>query len=482
MSDLSLDLKYRPRKFSEVLGNAGVRKLLLTRSRGGTLAGRSMMFGGPKGCGKTSFARVAASALACQSLEDGEPCGQCDACLSVRNGSHPDIQEFDAASQGTVDKIREMVREADYGTLNGGKCVYLLDEAQRLSLAAQDALLTPVEGRDFIVILCTTEPHKIKPPIRSRVEEYPITAPPEAELVGWLKSICEKESIPFEESALKSIAKYHNNCPRVCVLSLESASLNGKVDDACVRQLLRFDSFELLVNSLAAIDSDPARGLSMLDTLASKESPTWIRDSIVWAIASGIRIDVGASSNFPVPIGKFYQTRLSGWLDLSTRLSSIDKPIMADIEAAIFSQNRSLSSVQALPAPIPAPLPLPPPPAPSPSASPVITAPVAAPVEAPTLPTPPVPAEAPKAISEAPKATSAPSPAPSPPVNTAPIHVDGVRYTSEERLTTLDDKIPREPVPASDGVPKATSMPVEFNNSSVPLTKQEFISGILRRS
>src|SRR5690606_30604207 len=119
------DLKYRPQTFTRVLGNSGVKKLLLTRSQNKSLSDQSMMLSGPKGCGKTSLARIIARAISCTDLQDGEPCNECVNCISITSESDHNFQELDAASQGTVDRIRDMVREADYQSLNGMKQVYI---------------------------------------------------------------------------------------------------------------------------------------------------------------------------------------------------------------------------------------------------------------------------------------------------------------------------------------------------------------------
>lgn len=460
-----LDLKYRPRRFADVLGNAGVRKLLLRRSVDRTLAGRSKMFGGPKGCGKTTLARITAMALACSSLRDGEPCGECAECASILENSHPNVQEFDAASEGTVDKIRGMVKDADYGTIGDGKCVYILDEAQRLTAQAQDALLRPVESRDFLVILCTTEPDKIKVPIRSRVEEFSISAPTEDELIPWLSNICTREGIQANEAGLRMIARARDCCPRLCVLALDTISAEGPVDEKTARQFLGFDDFEAVTRILTLIDQDPMRAFSALDELSVRRSPSWIRDTVVWAITSALRSDVGANGNFPVPTGRFFEARLEGWVHLARELGRMDRPSTPDLEASLLQTMPKFNL---------------------PRSTPVLHAAVQG--------TPPVtPGERPDTSTRfevregvpthPPSPPAPPPPPPPPPTKVAPVkasasmEIDGIRFTVDERLTTLDDKIERgSSVPApSNGQP---GLPVEFDRAHVPITEQEFVRSL----
>lgn len=476
MSDRQeLDLKYRPRRFADVLGNEGVRQLLLTRSKNGSLGGRSMMFGGPKGTGKTSMARVVAMALCCNDLEDGEPCGKCDMCLAVLSNSHPNVQEFDAASEGTVEKVRSMVKESDYGSFEGGKCIYILDEAQRLSAPAQDALLKSVEDRDFIVILCTTDPDKVRAPIRSRVEEYPVNSPPEPAVISWLARVCSLESIQHDEEALKIIAKNHGNCPRACILALDSISVEGPVVASSVKKYLRFDDLEALTRVLATLDVSPAAAMTCLDDLASRQGPSWIRDNMVRAITSAMRVEVGARPNFPVPTGKFFESRMMGWSTVARELSRVERPILSDIEAILLGSLASSTAPRVVSTQVIVPSTVPP------VIQTELREKVDAPVQVQSETKAPVVSPPQPTISEKPPTPASPAPNASPSVIVnKPIEVDGIRFTPDERLTTLDDKIERgssPPAPLSHG----TNMPVQFDRNNVPISEQEFVRSLLNR-
>lgn len=470
-----LDLKYRPRKFSEVLGNAGVRRLLLARSRSGTLGDQSMMFGGPKGCGKTTMARIVARAMLCVDLDDGEPCGSCHVCSSVLEDSCPSVEEMDAASQGTVDRIRSMVSDSDYGTIDGSdRRVYIIDEAQRLSKAAQDALLKAVEGRFFIVILCTTEPQNIKGPIRDRMEEYPVYPPDADELAARLSDVCTEESIQFEPDALDLVVKMNGRTPRSCLLSVSALGSLGPITSSSVREYFRFNSYVFVDRVLSLLDSDPALAFDSLDSLSSMEGPTWIRDAIVFAIASGLRVDVGARSAYPVDL-HFFSVRGRSWLSLAHDLGRIDRPSMADIEASLMSVPVGAiipSSVFPVPSNA-STLVLPSPPAPSKAPASVLPSP-------PAKTSVPVRSETNGSVTVASVSDNGPgaaSPSDKDRVVNKELEIEGVTYSSRESLTTLDNKIS-----ASSSVDKTEdreSTPVGLDGSRVPITEKEFVSSFL---
>lgn len=457
-----LDLKYRPSRFADVLGNDGVKNLLLTRSRGHSLSQQSMMFGGPKGCGKTTLARIVARAMKCTNLQDGEPCNECDSCVSILNGTNQDVEELDAASQGTIDKIREIIRDSEFGSEDGSDLrIYFFDEAQRLSKPAQDALLQAVESRTFIIILCTTEPHKIVGPIRDRVEEYDIQPPSQDALVTRLKSVCEKESFQYEDEALNIIATMCSRTPRSSLLALESMSILGPITSLTVSQYYRFESYELIEKILSILDTNVKDAFDFLDKLSHRENPTWIRDMIIEAISGAFRLSVGAKSKFPVET-KFFPNRGRGWLMVAQDLGSVDRPSIADIEAIL------LKDAQIVPISIPASQNVAPPVV---TESAVILPP--APVPAPSSPAPSSPAPQSAAPSAAP-----PKQPPSKPSSKS-VEVDGVKYTSDEDLTSLDKNVIfTAPTPETI---ERVEVHVKLDRERIPISEAEFAASFTRR-
>lgn len=446
-----LDLKYRPRKFAEVLGNDGVVQLLLKRSADGTLTDQSMLFGGPKGVGKTTLARLVAMAIVCRDKEAGEPCGSCNSCQSILDETSSAVEELDAASQGTVDRIRDMIQDAEYEVPDGIGNIYILDEAQRLTQAAQDTMLKAVENRSIMVMMCTTEPHKIKEALRSRAEEYPIAAPPIDQLVSKLVKICELEGIQHDPEALRIIARMTQSCPRVCIKAIETMSVMGPVDIAAARKFLRFDSYEAVDRVLARIDDQPRAAIDAFDALVDREGAAWVRDAMVLAISSGLRVDAGAKPSYPVPT-TFFQTRLRKWSDFARQIGVVEKPTPAGLLAALLSTPDSCAHQAPSLAPHPPVIPSPP---------------------ASMLPPPP-PAKA----SPTPESKQEPEPKPKP---VEQLEIDGVTFSRQENLTTLDSKIGSTPSgpppPATDSEPGG----VEFRSDKVPMPDREFARGFISR-
>jgi len=447
----ALDLKYRPRKFCDVIGNHGVVKLLLRRSSSGTLSGRSMMFGGPKGCGKTSLARITAMAIVCDGPENGEPCGTCVSCESVIHDSSLNIDEFDAATQGTVDRIRAILDDLEYGSVDGKPKVVILDEAQRLSKAAQDALLKSIEDRRFVVILCTTEPHKIGEAIRSRLEEYPVSPPQENEIVSRLESICKAEKIDYELDALSIVARYHKCCPRICVSSLDTLRTLGGATVLFTKELFRYTSMEALVNALRRIDSEPSAAFDDFDRLFSSEGVSWVRDNMIAAIASSLRTSVGAKATYPVATS-FLSNSGIRWGDLARALGSLDRPTSHDVEAAIVS---TISGGQVSQTNIGTP------------SSFSVTPPVQPVIHKSPQPQQPY-IHPPKTETVLPRTSK------------RTLEIDGVIYTNDERLTSLDHKIePGGHIPISTSLPMAD---VNLDKTKVPIPEKEFSRLFVQRT
>ncbi len=459
---MPFDLDYRPRRFADVLGNEGVKKLILTRSRAGTLAGQSMMFGGPKGCGKTTLARIVARAIKCSDLRDGEPCGECASCVSILAETSPDVQELDAASQGTVDRIREMIRDADFGTFDGTDVrVYLVDEAQRLSKPAQDAFLAALESRLFIVIMCTTEPGKILGTIRDRVEEYPVHAPSQSDVEKRLRLVCDERGISAEPEALSAIVTMCVRTPRTSLLSLEAMSALGPVTMGLVGEYYRLSSYEAVVKFFSTLDADIPSALAVLDDLSYRESPTWIRDAMIDAVTGAQRVSIGSTSRYPVP-SNFFHLRGREWLTMAKELGAVDRPSMADIEAIV------LSGCPAVPLMSLAPL------------APIVDGPscyagdherwlkrrALEGLEEAALPAPAQPTT---------DSPPPPPPAPAAPRSTA-VEIDGIVFSKEETLTSLDRKIVK-----TEPVSERTSVRVELDKSRVPQSEGEFSSAFKRR-
>ncbi len=169
---LSLYRRFRPQRFSEVLGQE-FASLALRNAVREEHVGHAYLFSGPRGTGKTSSARILAKALNCAAPEDGEPCGVCMSCTEIAAGSSLDVHELDAASNNGVDAMRDLVARAALGTPGRWK-VYIIDEVHMLSPAASNALLKTLEEPPghVVFVLATTDPQKVLPTIRSRTQHF----------------------------------------------------------------------------------------------------------------------------------------------------------------------------------------------------------------------------------------------------------------------------------------------------------------------
>ncbi|MDR3353933.1 MAG: DNA polymerase III subunit gamma/tau, partial [Synergistaceae bacterium] len=167
---VSLYRKYRPVRFKDVVGqDAAVSMLRMSCAE--KRLGHAYMFSGPRGCGKTTAARILAKAVNCKNLSgDGEPCCECESCLAIAAGDHLDVMEIDAASNRGIDQIRELKAHVGLAPFTGGVKLYILDEVHMLTMEAFNALLKTLEEppRSVMFVFATTEPNKVPVTIRSR--------------------------------------------------------------------------------------------------------------------------------------------------------------------------------------------------------------------------------------------------------------------------------------------------------------------------
>ncbi len=208
MAYLSLYRKYRPQKFAELAGQAPIATALATAVRLGKTV-HAYLFTGPRGTGKTTTARILAKALNCEKGPTPEPCGVCDACKSITEGTALDVLELDAASNRGIDEVRSLREQTRYTPTSLKHKVYILDEAHELTKDAANALLKTLEEppERTMFILCTTEPHKLLATIRSRCQHYGFRRVRADEVADLLAQIAEKESIRAERDALLLIAR-----------------------------------------------------------------------------------------------------------------------------------------------------------------------------------------------------------------------------------------------------------------------------------
>ncbi len=201
--------KYRPATFDMVVGQRALTTTLLNAIRTGKLA-HAYLFCGPRGVGKTTCARIFAKTINCLHLgENGEPCGECESCRAFDEGRSMNIHELDAASNNSVDDIRELIDQVRIPPQIGRYKVFIIDEVHMLSQQAFNAFLKTLEEppKYVIFILATTEKHKILPTILSRCQVYDFARITTKSTVDHLKYVAEKEGYTVEEEALNLIAQ-----------------------------------------------------------------------------------------------------------------------------------------------------------------------------------------------------------------------------------------------------------------------------------
>jgi DNA polymerase III subunit gamma/tau len=241
MQHQALYRRYRPQTPDEVLGQDHVVRALTGAIRENRLH-HAFLFCGPRGTGKTSTARILAKMVNCENGPTAEPCGTCSQCVAVREGQHLDVVEIDAASPGGVEDARELRERAPTAPAMGREKVYIIDEAQRLSREAFDALLKvfeePPPGVRFV--LATTEPHKMPATIIGRCQRFDFRRITMDQLAAHLQTVAAAEGVTLTESAAAVIARHSEGSARDALSLLDQASVLGgeTVDDQAIATLL----------------------------------------------------------------------------------------------------------------------------------------------------------------------------------------------------------------------------------------------------
>ncbi|MBC7708421.1 MAG: DNA polymerase III subunit gamma/tau, partial [Rhizobacter sp.] len=238
---LALARKYRPRNFSELVGQEHVVRALTHALTTGRLH-QAYLLTGTRGVGKTTIARILAKTLNCETGVTATPCGVCQTCLDIDAGRFPDLLELDAASNTGVDNMREIIDNARYAPTAGRYKVYLIDEVHMLSKSAFNSMLKTLEEPPEHVkfVLATTDPQKIPVTVLSRCLQFALKQFPPERVAEQLHKVLTAENVPFDAPALRLIGEAAQGSMRDALSITDQAIAfgHGKVEELQVRQML----------------------------------------------------------------------------------------------------------------------------------------------------------------------------------------------------------------------------------------------------
>ena len=293
------DIKYRPTKFADVLGQEGNVKLLKARLAHGTAFDTSYIFMGGHGQGKTTLARIHARAMLCQRLDkaDPEPCNECENCLAVLRDQSEAFSERDAASQGKIEHIRTLIEKLGFAVGNARMRIELFDEAHRIGDGAQDVLLKPLEEKKLVGMFCTTEPNKIKGTIRTRCEEYVIRKVTRDDVLKRAQYVCKSEGVVSEDDALLTIIDNSGGHIRDILNKMEMISQIGGITVDNTREYLHLAIVSIYYDILLSL-SNPARAIELIDQACENVAPEEIVSGLAEAAMNSYRLANGMYTEF----------------------------------------------------------------------------------------------------------------------------------------------------------------------------------------
>ena len=256
MGYTALYRKFRPKSFSEIVGQEHITRTLQNQIIAGRV-GHAYLFNGGRGTGKTSAAKILARAINCLNPKDGEPCNECEICKGAISGSLTDIVEMDAASNNSVEDIRSIREEVNFLPTKAKYRVYIIDEVHMLSTGAFNALLKTLEEPPEHVkfILATTEPQKLPATILSRCQRFDFKKISNEDIIKRLRIVCKESNLEITEGALNIIAVLSEGAMRDALSILERCIQDGdnNIDENKIKDLVGIPKLEFVHNMANAI-------------------------------------------------------------------------------------------------------------------------------------------------------------------------------------------------------------------------------------
>lgn len=264
MEHQALYRQFRPETFSDLYGQEAIVTALKNQLVNNKCA-HAYLFCGTRGTGKTTTARLLSRAVNCLNPRDGEPCNECEACKSIKEGTSIDVVEIDAASNTSVDNVRQIREEIAYPPMSLKKKVYIIDEVHMLSGGAFNALLKTLEEppAHALFILATTEPQKLPATILSRCMRFDFKLVSEDDLILHLQNVFTKSAISFDQESLKLIAKNGRGSVRdtLSIAEMCASYSNNKVSYSSCQECLGVTDSETIIEILSSVLSGNAKQL-----------------------------------------------------------------------------------------------------------------------------------------------------------------------------------------------------------------------------
>lgn len=260
MSYTALYRKYRPTDFSDVVGQEHITKTLASQLSSGKIF-HAYLFTGTRGTGKTTCAKILAKAVNCHNLQNGDPCGECEACKAISGGEVMDIVEIDAASNNSVDNIRELREQLQFTPANAKYRVYIIDEVHMLTISAFNALLKTLEEppKHVIFVLATTEVHKLPATILSRCQRFDFKRIEPKKICERIKKIADNEDFTVTDNAAYMIASIADGGMRDALSLLDlCVAADKNITEDIVTKVAGLSGEEYLLKLADAINSGNA--------------------------------------------------------------------------------------------------------------------------------------------------------------------------------------------------------------------------------